>query len=92
MSREEETLRYVITQTFRMMKELWPYNTIEMEVQVRRNKNDRLIVMLSISDEIQALEIEPADIVIDNRSDVDILYTKTLTTISDYLQSMHDWT
>ena len=89
---EEEALAYILRKTFVLLRVVWPYNTIqEFDVQVKRNKHDNMIVMLTTDETIQAIEIEPTDYLHDNRPDQDILYNKVLHTLSDHLQSQHDW-
>lgn len=89
---EEEALAYILRKTFVLLGVVWPYNTIqELDVDVKRDKHDRMIVLLTIDELIQAVEIEPADYLNDTRADQDILYNKVLHTLSDQLQDKHDW-
>lgn len=89
---EEEALAYILRKTFVLLGVMWPYNTIqELDVDVKRDRHDRMIVLLTIDELIQAVEIEPADYLNDTRADQDILYNKVLNTLSDQLQDKHDW-
>jgi|TARA_B100000085_G_C18530663_1_gene507858 hypothetical protein len=89
---EEEALAYIIRKTFVLLGVVWPYNTIkELDVQVKRNKHDNLIVLLTVDEDIQEISIDPLDYIHDGRSDQDILYNLTLHALSDQLQHKHDW-
>ena len=84
---EEEALAYILRKTFVLLGVVWPYNTIkELDVQVKRNKHDNLIVLLTVDEYIQEISIDPLDYMHDGRSDQDILYNLTLHAVSDQLQ------
>ena len=89
---EEEALAYILRKTCVLLGVVWPYNTIEeLNVEVKRNKHDRLIVILTVDEQIQEISIDPLDYIHDGRSDQDILYNLTLHALSDVLQDKHDW-
>lgn len=89
---EDQNLTYILNKTLVLLGVVWPYNTLHtLEVEVKRDKHDRMMVLLTTDDMIQAIEIEPADFLYDNRPDQDILYNKVLHTLSDQLRKNHDW-
>ena len=89
---EDQNLTYILRKTFVLLTVMWPYNTLHtLDAEVKRDKHNRMMVLLTTDDLLLAVEIEPADYLTDTRSDQDILYNKVLHTLSDQLQDKHDW-
>ncbi len=89
---EDQNLTYILRKTFVLLKIVWPYNTLHtLDAEVKKDKHDRMIVLLTTDDVIQAIEIGPEDYLNDTRPEQDILYNKVLQTLSDYLKDQYDW-
>ena len=89
---EDQNLTYILRKTFVLLTVMWPYNTLHtLDAEVKRDKHNRMMVLLTTDDLLLAVEIEPADYLNDTRSDQDILYNKGLHALSDQLQDKHDW-
>lgn len=89
---EDQNLTYILRKTFVLLTVMWPYNTLHtLDAEVKRDKHNRMMVLLTTDDLLLAVEIEPADYLNDTRSDQDILYNKVLHALSDQLQDKHDW-